>query len=57
MKLTRTQIQLRFHNLRALCFSRAVRVSSALCVFCLLCLLLVPSSRADEGMWLFNNPH
>src|ERR1700692_4108775 len=56
MKLTRTQIQLRFHNLRALCSSRAARVSSALCVFCLLCVLLVPSSRADEGMWLFNNP-
>ena len=56
MKLTRTQIQLRFHNLRALCFSRVGRASSALCVFCLLCALFVPSSRADEGMWLFNNP-
>src|ERR1700730_14923159 len=56
MKLTRTQIQLRFHNLRALCFSSAGAASSALFVFSLLCVLFVPASRGDEGMWLFNNP-
>ena len=41
MKLTRLRIHFRLR---------------AVCVFCSLCVLLVPASRADEGMWLFNNP-
>jgi hypothetical protein len=41
MKLTDVRFQLRFQ---------------AICVFCALCVLLAPASRADEGMWLFNNP-
>jgi hypothetical protein len=28
----------------------------ALCIICSLCMLLPSASRADEGMWLFNNP-
>jgi hypothetical protein len=41
MKLTRMRIHFRLR---------------AVCVFCSLCALLAPASRADEGMWLFNNP-
>jgi Peptidase S46 len=44
MKLPQMQIHMKF------------RVFRALCAFCCLCMLLVPASRADEGMWLFNNP-
>ncbi len=32
------------------------RVSLAFCVLCSLLALLAPTSQADEGMWLFNNP-
>jgi hypothetical protein len=56
MKFTQTKIQLRLQAPRVFCFRRAVRVSCALCVFCSLCVLLATASRADEGMWLFNNP-
>ena len=56
MKFTQTKIQLRLQAPRVFCFRRAVRVSCALCVFCSLCALLATASRADEGMWLFNNP-
>jgi len=53
MKLTQTQIQPRFHTLRAI---RACGVFHAFCFLCSLCVLLAPASQADEGMWLFNNP-
>jgi Peptidase S46 len=53
MKLTQTQIQPRFHTLRAI---RACDVFHAFCFLCSLCVLLAPASQADEGMWLFNNP-
>jgi hypothetical protein len=53
MKLTQTQIQARFHTLRAI---RACGVFHAFCFLCSLCVLLAPASQADEGMWLFNNP-
>ena len=53
MKLTQSQIQLRFHALGAF---RKCGVLRALCVLCSLCVLLAPASQADEGMWLFNNP-
>ena len=56
MKFTQTKIQLRLQAARVFFFRRAVRVSCALCVFCSLCALLATASRADEGMWLFNNP-
>ncbi len=35
---------------------RAIPLCCALCVLCSLCLLIARASRADEGMWLFNNP-
>jgi hypothetical protein len=56
MKLTQSRF------LRGSCALRATRflckscTSYALCVLCLLGVLLAPGSHADEGMWLFNNP-
>jgi hypothetical protein len=56
MKLKQTQIHPGFHALTASCFLRASCGFRTFCVFCSLCALLAPTSQADEGMWLFNNP-
>src|SRR6476646_552046 len=56
MNFSNTRNQLRFHRTRK---ERVMRPSALTSWFCLLfsfCLLLTAVSRADEGMWLFNNP-
>ena len=50
------QIYLKLQAFRAFCFFRVLKCFCALCTFYFLFALLVPPSRADEGMWLFNNP-
>src|ERR1700689_3301988 len=54
MKLTQTQLQ--FRALGVLCLRNVAGISVALCALVTLCVLLAPETKADEGMWLFNNP-
>ena len=56
MKLAQTQIHPRVRARQVSRLFRTVWIACAGCVFCFLCALLAPTSQADEGMWLFNNP-
>jgi hypothetical protein len=56
MKQSPMKTHLGVHELLAHPFFRSFRLSCTLCVLCSLCVLLATASRADEGMWLFNNP-
>ena len=53
MKLTHSVARPRIHGLRR---SRLFCVLGALCAAFSVFILLAPASKADEGMWLFNNP-
>jgi Peptidase S46 len=53
MKLTHGAARPKIHVLRR---SRLVCVLGAVCVAFSVFILLAPASKADEGMWLFNNP-
>src|ERR1700739_1493871 len=53
MKLTHSVARPRIHGLRR---SRLFCVLGALCAAFSVFILLGPASKADEGMWLFNNP-
>src|SRR5229473_1874661 len=59
MKLMQLPFPTRFrgdYSLLRSCFSRAIRLTCALCGFFALCTVFAPAPKADEGMWLFNNP-
>jgi hypothetical protein len=53
MKLTQRAARPKIHGLRR---SRLVCVLGAFCAVFSVFILLAPASKADEGMWLFNNP-
>jgi peptidase S46-like protein len=56
MKLVQMQFHPKVRTRSGFSLFRTVRISRAAWVFYLFCVLLVPASQADEGMWLFNNP-